>query len=229
MYYTKICKVCSKEFVKPSSCGLPEWKKRSCCSRECANIYKKKYVPWNKGKTFESNAEKLPCRICGKDTKYFGTIKNVNYGLVHCGSDECKEKSKELKNKAISEKHLEDYASGKREKRNFWKYVSKVSKQEIALEPYMQRMGFEAQYKFLTGVNTNKLPRMFWLDFAIPSKKIYVEIDGTVHRLGFKKEADERRDKMMEERGWRGIRVPSSDVDLDIRKVIETINGWLYD
>jgi very-short-patch-repair endonuclease len=91
----------------------------------------------------------------------------------------------------------------------------------------MTELGFSPQYKVLTGVHTNKLPRMFRLDFAIPERKLYVEIDGSTHRL--RKERDARRDAMLSDLGWLGLRIPSSQVENDIEVVKVRISLWLSD
>ena len=120
------------------------------------------------------------------------------------------------------------YASGERiAVKDGWKNVKRISPEEELISPWLLSLGFVPQYKFLTGVHTNKLPRMFRLDFALPEHKLYIEIDGTVHRL--KKKADTRRDSMMLERGWNGIRIPSSDVNNDIESVKERINLFIAD
>ena len=53
---TKICIVCGKEFIKPKSCGLPEWfgrpdrpLGRRFCSKECSDKNKGEISSWNKG------------------------------------------------------------------------------------------------------------------------------------------------------------------------------------
>ena len=47
---TKLCIVCGKEFIKPKSCGLPEWKtRRKFCSKECSDKGKVGKATWNKG------------------------------------------------------------------------------------------------------------------------------------------------------------------------------------
>lgn len=46
------CAICSKVFTKPKYCSLKEWQqRRKTCSIPCANVYKKRQVAWNKGKT----------------------------------------------------------------------------------------------------------------------------------------------------------------------------------
>jgi very-short-patch-repair endonuclease len=88
-------------------------------------------------------------------------------------------------------------------------------------------MHWEAQYRFNTGVHTNKLPRQFQLDFAHPVMRRYVEIDGSVHRL--RTDRDARRDRMMTERGWNGLRIDAAVVRQDVDGVKQRILDWLRD
>jgi len=131
-----------------------------------------------------------------------------------------------LKNDRISATALRKYASGERvASTDGWKNVSRVSQEEELILPWMTANGFVPQYKFLTGVHTNKLPRMFSLDFALPERKLYIEIDGTVHRL--RKERDARRDAMMTERGWTGLRIPSKNVIDNMAHVKKSILAFI--
>ncbi len=52
---SKICIVCGEKYIKPKSCGLPEWfgcerrpLGRRFCSKECSNKYKEGQSSWNK-------------------------------------------------------------------------------------------------------------------------------------------------------------------------------------
>lgn len=74
--------------------------------------------------------------------------------------------------------------------------------------PWFESLGWIAQFKILTGVHTNKLPRYFKADFADAANLFYIEIDGHVHRLHVT--SDARRDSMLSALGWKGLRVPAS-------------------
>ena len=230
MKLTKSCLQCDSEFLKPPTRSKRNWEKSKFCSRKCkqtAQVGQPSPLKGTKtGKFYVKHF--LPCRICGEPTKYSGTTRNKLYGMVHCGNPECADKSRQLKNERISEKAVDMYASGERVAvKDGWRNVKRISPEEELIFPWITAIGFVPQYKFLTGVHTNKLPRMFRLDFALPEHKLYIEIDGTVHRL--KKKADTRRDSMMLERGWNGIRIPSSDVNNDIESVKERINLFIAD
>ncbi len=91
--------------------------------------------------------------------------------------------------------------------------------------PALIDAGWVSQFKLLTGVKGYSLePRVFWLDFAIPDRKLCVEIDGSAHRV--KTEKDERRDRMMIERGWKILRIPSSIVTSEMTEALAMIERF---
>lgn len=229
MNFTKECLTCGTTFEKPLYCSVNEWNhKRKFCSKRCAYDYPHKKPSPFKGKQSSKPSVKqfVPCRICGEPTKYPGSPKSKLIGKVRCEKPSCIEASKELKNKNISEKAIEMYASGERvPSTDGWSNVQRVSTEEKLISPWLESLGFTPQYKFLTGVHTNKLPRMFRLDFALLQHKLYIEIDGSVHRL--RKERDARRDSMMKERGWIGLRIQSNSINSDMESVKNHILSWV--
>ena len=52
------------------------------------------------------------------------------------------------------------------------------------------------------------------VDFAAPAKKLVVEIDGGYHRD--RERADGRRDRALEQLGWRVLRLDSAEVEKDL-------------
>lgn len=223
---SKLCVICDVEFSKPVYCSRADWEIRRFCSPACKAESQKGKPALNKGlKQGFSSAVLLPCRICGNPTKYKGGENSPVFGMVHCGNQVCAVASREMKNLAISEKAKQQYANGNRQKRNYWTGVSRISKEEKLLAPWFISMGWTPQYKILTGVHTNKLPRMFHLDFALPETRLYIEIDGSVHRLH--KERDARRDQMLTDLLWRGLRVSAPQIASDIELVKRNILNWI--
>lgn len=148
--------------------------------------------------------------------------------MVRCENPDCIEASRELKNKRISEGNLRALETGRKTTRkDGWDNVALVSKEELLLTPWFKSLGWIPQYKFLTGVHTNKLPRMFRLDFALPERNLYVEIDGSVHRNRDRKLRDARRNKMMTERGWIGLRVTNDQVTSNPDATKQLIAAWI--
>lgn len=168
---------------------------------------------------------KVPCRICGQPTRYNGGPTSHLVGSVHCGSAECREASRAQKNAAIAARHIADYATGKRRgARSAWSRVPRISPEEQMLAPALLAAGWIQQLNVLTDVSDVRLPRYFVFDFALPERRLYVEIDGSVHRL--RRERDARKDTMMAERGWRGLRLPAALVRDNISDAISRINRF---
>ena len=106
----KICQICKKEFQKPVSCSKKEWENRVVCSKFCADIYKKKYTAWNKGKT--EKTDETIARLSEKMRQDFKSGKRKSwmkgmtgelsplYGTHH--SEEHKEK---ISKSHLGEKH----------------------------------------------------------------------------------------------------------------------------
>src|SRR6266436_1101793 len=211
----KTCIQCGSMFAS-GRLGPSDWAKRRFCGKPC----------WYAWKTDQpSKAVMIPCRVCGAPTSYRASVTD-HIGLVHCGSAQCREESKRQKNEAIRTTHLSDYASGKRAKlRDNWSKVPRVSAEELLLKSWFDERGWDAQYKCVPGgISSVKLPRCFWLDFALPDRRMYVEIDGSIHRL--RKERDARKDKILSDRGWKGLRVPASLVRSDLTAAIKMIEAW---
>ena len=223
---TKICPTCGKEFLKPYNCGKPEWAKRQFCSQPCKSTSQLGKPSGMSGKRFPSKAQKVPCRICKKPTRHNGTANSPLIGMIACKDPTCREVSKLLKNQRISRKATEMYANGDRSKiRHAWANVPRISPEEILLTPWLVSQGWISQHKVLTHVHTNTLPRMFRLDFALPEHKLYIEIDGNVHRL--RKSVDARRDVILDTLGWKGLRIPAKTVRDDIQAIHEQILEWI--
>lgn len=209
---SKTCETCGATFTRPPRYATAKWNGRRYCSKACSEI---------------KTAPRHPCRICGEPTPYKASITTIT-GLVHCGRPECAAASKALKNERIAAKAVEMYATGARRKlRDGWSGVARVSREESLLRPQLEALGWVPQFRVLTGVHTNTLPRQFHLDFALPDRKLYVEIDGSVHRL--RKERDDRRTAMLAERGWTGLRLPASLVASDVDAAVHRIQSWLAD
>lgn len=63
----------------------------------------------------------------------------------------------------------------------------------------------------------------FIADFAAPSVRVIVEVDGAYH-VG-RAAADERRDRRLERMGWRVARIPAKVVLHDLPAVVEVIRA----
>jgi very-short-patch-repair endonuclease len=67
--------------------------------------------------------------------------------------------------------------------------------------------------------------RGYVVDFAAPSVRLVVEVDGGYHRERLR--ADARRDGALRELGWRVVRVPAQMVERELEAVVALIVGVL--
>jgi very-short-patch-repair endonuclease len=67
---------------------------------------------------------------------------------------------------------------------------------EFAVQMQEARIEFEREYRFL-------LERRFRFDFALPARKLAVEIDGVVHRIKSRFAADREKGNLATLHGWR--------------------------
>ncbi len=58
-------------------------------------------------------------------------------------------------------------------------------------------------------------------DFAVPARKLVIEVDGSQHATAVAR--DNARTRKLEARGWRVIRFWNSDVTSNLEGVLETI------
>jgi len=182
---------------------------------------------WNKGKTLPKTAPRHPCRICGEPTRYYASDRRLA-GMITCGRPDCVKESHAIKNERIGDTQRADFAAGRRQARTgAWATIPLVSREEAALTDWFVGLGWVPQHRVLTGVHTNKLPRMFRLDFALPDCRLYVEIDGSVHRHRSRRESDARRDAMLTERGWIGLRLTATLVRDDPDAAKQTVLGFV--
>ena len=65
---------------------------------------------------------------------------------------------------------------------------------------------FEYNYFFPNDVT------WYWLDIAVPEEKICIEVDGMLHEFPEQTEKDKVRDKYLQSKSWKVIRVKSSNV-----------------
>lgn len=202
---TKICDWCQQPWSRPMGMARAQFAARMYCSRTCYFAAARATNP---------PKQMLPCRICGKPTRYHGTNKSHLFGMVRCEDPVCIEASRLLKNESIGARATQDYQSQKRKKiRYTWRNVKRISDEETTLSPWFESMGWTPQCRVCTGT----VPAMYSLDFGLPMRKLYVEIDGHIHRL--RKERDARRDQILRELGWLGVRIPAKDVINDIDTV----------
>ncbi|HMR77770.1 MAG TPA: endonuclease domain-containing protein [Polyangiaceae bacterium] len=65
----------------------------------------------------------------------------------------------------------------------------------------------------------------FIADFAVPSARIVIEVDGPCHAR--QRSADARRDRVLARLGWRVLRVSAADVCRDVEGVVRVLRAAL--
>lgn len=220
------CEHCDKAFEKPYTESRLTYSKRRFCSQVCKKAAQIGRPTAKRGQKYRDNRKRIPCRICGKPTQYHGTELSDHYGMVHCGADECRAASSSLKRARQRRGYAKGLERGTvKPPQKTWRDVKVISDAEAMIEPWFTDRGWLAQYGFTT--NRTDHPRWFRLDFAAPSKKLYVEIDGRVHHKPERIERDRRKDAIMGERGWRCLRVPAQLVSRDFNTATFHIETWL--
>lgn len=205
---------------------MPEWKRsRKYCSTKCGNLSKRGKPAWNKGiQRPEERAANLSkrqfrlCCICKGPTKYvYIHAKRNTYRDSRCDNPNCIKAERLKRNAEISASQRRSHQSGKRKPvPNPWAGVSRVSVEELAMKDWFEKRGWVGQFHVKTGLSWKTHdPCVYILDFAQAKKKLYVEIDGSSHRD--KLVTDPRRDRILADLGWTGIRIPASLVNADMK------------
>lgn len=175
------------------------------------------------------NIKNAPCKICGRPTKYRISKNNPKFKKQRCERKACIEACRLLKNERIRKARIKEWATGQRKPAaNPWATASSVSKEEILIKEWFIAQGWTHQFHIVTGLRPqgSRFSPYFNLDFALPKKKLYVEIDGTSHRN--KKAKDENRDKIMLNLGWRGLRISALRIRNEINLVKTEINRFSH-
>lgn len=221
---TKPCHICGATIVKLPTCSKADWQKRRFCSSACKKASQRGQPAWNKGRTSDSRARRVPCRICGEPTRFAGSSESPLIGKVPCSKPECIVASRSLKNQRIGERATQMYANGQRARLiGNWSRVRTISAEEEVLTPWFEALGWAAQYRFVPGTKQ----RSFRLDFAHPGLKLDVEIDGTSHRHADRKARDIERDAVLAALGWRVLRIQARDVQADAESVRTRVLAWI--
>ena len=216
----KKCEWCYKIFSVGNRKALET---RRFCSDQCSKAKQK----LERAKTRRFRL----CCICGRKTRHvkYNTKKT---SLVHCDRKSCSETVRLRKNERIRQARLKEWKQGKRKRTNHWASVPRVSKAELVIKDWFLAHHWKHQFPINTQIrNSPKTPPICYrLDFAKPSKKIYVEIDGTVHRN--KIESDKRRDQILSKLGWRGLRINANLITPKQKKIkadLESVKRSIYE
>ncbi|MHA2407448.1 MAG: endonuclease domain-containing protein, partial [Candidatus Ranarchaeia archaeon] len=197
---TKQCKFCGTDFETKK--GHP--KETSYCSQVCANSDRTHS---------ESTKSKIQKSIC----KYYESEGIVERTVVcnWCSkSFTTKKKTQEFCSRSCSAKHVNNRPEYKENLRN--KMIQKVKNGTHS--GWKSRKGKKPSYaeKFFMDVLDNnnitwehELPcEKYFIDLAIESKMIALEIDGKQHLQEERKQSDIRKDECLARNGWVVHRIP---------------------
>ncbi len=205
---TKTCKFCGAEFNRTNE-SPTAWASRQFCSSRCAYEPRKgkpvaalvEFVADNggHGSRWMKRTAYKKCRICG------ATFHHASKYVLSCDNPDCRAKSEQLRRENLSRKTTEMWRTGVLNTENSsWNFVARISKGETVIKDAMAEIGFVHQFKYT--VNTPDFIRTYHLDFAIPDMKLYVEIDGSSHKLPKSKKRDAIRTQLLHDDGWQCLR-----------------------
>jgi very-short-patch-repair endonuclease len=93
---------------------------------------------------------------------------------------------------------------------------SKVTPQAIRLSKALHDLRVEHELEHYDGYKH--------VDIAIPSARLYLELDGTQHAFNPKQMiADDERDKYSQKSGWTTKRIPNGWIDKDVDRLASSI------
>lgn len=67
----------------------------------------------------------------------------------------------------------------------------------------------------------------YYIDFAFIDLKIAVELDGSQHLLPARKESDEKKDKLLLDKGWRILRITENEIKHNYNKIYDTLIDFI--
>lgn len=210
-YGNWICPFCKNVFRTRRL--LNEHKKICDCVNESVQKYiidengKRKLVSgcaWNKGLTKETNT--IVKNVASKLSKLY----KGKPGHKH--SEESKKKLSKIRKKQIKENGGIWWNSRSKCKRSYAEeWTKKILENEV---------------KDNTFVEEFHIGRWF-LDFAWPHKKIYIEIDGSQHEWPERKQNDIIKDKYCCDLGWKCLRLKWKDVCNNTQEAIKIIKNFV--
>lgn len=192
------------------------WKCRYCdfvgnSRKELQNYHKiehhftgHSHPAWNKGLTKETSSK---LKKAGEKIS-----QNLKGKTGHVVSEETKKKISEARKKYIKEHNGIWWNSRSNYKRS---YAEEWTKKII-----------ETEVKDNTFIEEYHFGRWF-LDFAWPNKKIYIEIDGEQHEWPERKKNDEEKDAYCIANGWKVLRLKWKDICNNTQVAINVIKEFI--
>lgn len=139
-------------------------------------------------------------------------IAHQKYPEKYLHNEETKNKIREARLKFMKE-HPEQTA---------WRLKNK-SYLENMFEIFLQERGYADKY--LIQREYSIFP--YFIDFAFVDLKIAIEIDGSQHLLEDRLERDKKKDMLLQEQGWKVIRIAENVIKTDWDKIQEILNSFI--
>lgn len=152
-----------------------------------------------------------------------GVIRNYSESnkIAHKRYPEKYQHSEDTK-KHLREKRLE-YIKNNPDK-TAWRLKNQSYPEKI-FEKFLNEKGYAD--KFLIQREYSVFP--YFIDFAFIDLKIAIEIDGSQHILEERKKRDNKKDLLLQEKGWKVIRIAEHIVKTDWELLTEKLNHFIID
>lgn len=245
---------CGKSCASTWSMSRPEIKAK--CYAEQRKTYKKpieKKCEWC-GATFKLKVRTSTKRFCGTScsAKWRLTVPEIRAKLYSAESRKAISSSLKKFNKenpwvaaASSKRMKENNPSSnpetmKKIKEHWKQYGHPLQKQQLRGGngrplPRPQRIlaaALGCEWKVEHAIPTKEksgsgFPSCYKVDLALPSKRVWIELDGWSHSLPEQQERDEKKTALLTKLGWRGLRIQNNDVEIKLRRTLSTISKFL--
>lgn len=139
-------------------------------------------------------------------------IAHQKYPEKYLHNEKTKNKIREARLKFMKE-HPEQTA---------WRLKNKSYLEEM-FEVFLQERGYADKY--LIQREYSVFP--YFIDFAFVDLKIAIEIDGSQHLLEDRRERDKKKDILLQEQGWKVIRIAENVIKTNWDKIQEILNNFL--
>lgn len=139
-------------------------------------------------------------------------LAHIKHPEAYLHTEETKAKMRE-KRLAFMKAHPEQTAW----RRSNQSYPEQMFEKFLTERGYADKFLIQREYSFFP----------YFIDFAFVDLKIAIEIDGSQHLLPERKERDEKKDLLLQENGWRVIRIAESVVKTDWDAIQQVLNEYI--